>query len=102
MKSKFDTQSGKINSIIANDDTVKFIELMLDEDSVFQFINDNIFDGKADFIKRNSGRVFEILKALGCSINFDLDNVQSGWVFNQLELGGIERTDFKKDYSEAL
>lgn len=102
MKSNLDIQSEKIKSIIANDDTIKFIDLMLDEDNVFQFINDDIFDGKADFIKRNSGRVFEMLKALGCSINFDVDNVQSGWVFNQLELGGLERTDFRKDYSEVL
>jgi len=87
---------------IANDDTIKFIELMLDEDYVFNFINNDIFDGKPDFINRKSNQIHTALRDYGCNINFDLSNVESGWVFNQLELGGLERTDFKKDFSNAL
>lgn len=91
----------EITKYKASWDTMSFINLMLNEDSFFHYINE-MFDGRNDFIQRNKDKIYRFLTEFGYDIKFDLDKVEAGWVYNQLELGGLEKTDFTKDYSKAL
>jgi hypothetical protein len=87
----------------ANKDTQEFINFMLDDGSFFTYINDNIYDGSPDFVKRKEKEIKKFWEVVyDWKMPFDLKKVQSDYVFVQLELGGTEKVNFKKDYTGAL
>ena len=92
-----------LNEEVANKDTIEFVNLMLTDGYLFDYMKDEVAIVKNGSIKKYASKITKLLQGLDITFKGNIKNVQDGWVFAQLERGmSSDKVDFKKDYSDAL
>ena len=92
-----------LNEEVANKDTIEFVNLMLTDGDLFDYMREEVSIVKNGSIKQSASKITRFMKELNITFKGNIKNVQDGWVFAQLERGmSSDKVDFKKDYSDAL